>query len=249
VTSGTYYAIGLGSDGRTYFGGNTIGIWVLKYTYSSEHYVRHYGEWVDVEEFTGSKLDKEKTTDAYVSKFFHDDGSGVEGGQWVRGDGAEIGALSRLGNRAVKRLVHVINGLNGLGTRLMHTVSKIYYTKDADGEAYTDADEVATVGDIDRYSNDEVVTGVWIDGKPVYKRTFQWTGVLSPANTDIELADLEFTEGNTIVKSEVQTPYSGGCIIPGMVYKSGSSNPTFYGLSLTDDESLYNITLWYTKAD
>jgi hypothetical protein len=111
--------------------------------------VRHYGEWVDVEEFTGSKLDKEKTTDAYVSKFFHDDGSGVEVGQWVRADGAEIGALSRIGNRAVKRLVHVINGLNGLGTRLMHTVSKIYYTKDADSEAYTDADEVATIGAVD----------------------------------------------------------------------------------------------------
>jgi hypothetical protein len=270
ITREGFNSICIASDGRTYFGCDyESGILVLNIVYSDDSFVRKYGEWVDVEEYTKGKLDKAASTDTYESRYFHDDNG--EGGHKVSApDFAVIAALSRTVSSAVQRIVYVINSLNGYGTRLMHTMSKIYYTKGKDGEAFTDDDELATKGDIDHYSTDEMKVGTWIDGKPIYKKTFKIKSpklVSSNVATDYDTGifidvpirsetvfyhtDPTVNSGNVYYNSALQLRYVAG------QYKSNASgNETlrvYVVLPYATSSSAFSecdvyITSYYTKT-
>lgn len=81
-------------------------------------------------------------------------------------------------------------------TEMPTNVEKIYQTKEAaetalangdiaDGEFVSTVDTVTDEGDkFDKsylsYSTEETLTGgTWIDGKPIYRRTFNWTSTVS----------------------------------------------------------------------
>jgi hypothetical protein len=150
------------------------------------------------------KLDREKHTDDYTSRFFHNNGS--EGGYWVKADNAEIGALTRYDASPVKRLVHVISSLNGLGTRLMHTLSKIYYTKGKGSEGYTDADEIATTGNVDSLSS-AVYSELNMKADKIIIPHIEW-------NPD----EINIPEGRTLHFDTTTTPVISGTGIPMLAY-------------------------------
>lgn len=75
----------------------------------------------------------------------------------------------------------------------------------------------------DNYSTDELVIGKWIDGKPIYRKTYQITNITS-SNTDlVDVSDLNF---DTIIK----------------LYGFIRSNPGMcMPMPLTDSSTNYNV--------
>lgn len=95
------------------------------------------------------------------------------------------------------------------------------------------------------YSTKEQVVGTWIDGKPIYERTF----IISDFNLSQckDLTDDLFTEIEFILGAEMyDTTSSTARFVPVGAKKSSSNTITFYYPDTWDSINAYTIR--YTKT-
>ena len=75
-----------------------------------------------------------------------------------------------------------------------------------------------TLGDIpfvDVYSTTETKTNkVWIDGKPIYRKVFVYTGTIRPSAADVVVANLSDVNPNTWVSVNMIAVTDGNVILP-----------------------------------
>ena len=84
-----------------------------------------------------------------------------------------------------------------------------------------------TLGDIpfvDVYSTTETKTNkVWIDGKPIYRRVFIYTGTIKPNASDVVAANLSDTPPNTWASINIIAVTDGNIVLPVPVANANSS--------------------------
>lgn len=104
---------------------------------------------------------------------------------------------------------------NGSITKIITLNSNSYIT-DANYDAYVTlqytktTDSPVAIGDDTDYSTDEKIVGTWIDGKPLYQRTFVKS---SDFSADFYLADLSDSNIDTIIKGEGWWTRLGGGVV------------------------------------
>ena len=110
----------------------------------------------------------------------------------------------------------------------------------------------------DNYSTEERVVGTWIDGQPLYQKTF--TGTLTTGNGDTRV----YTGVNTDFNIDIIPHISGSVykLYNGNVYALTSANGTnYHAEALIEDDNLiirdkgfsteynYIVTIQYTKTE
>ena len=100
--------------------------------------------------------------------------------------------------------------------------------------------EIEKLKNANSYSTDEIVCGTWINGKPLYKKTFTGLQLSNTSSTDVNLTSLNidacvYLEGMLSGSSD----FSGGWPIPGVYVSTaggsiaGCVQTTFYRDSLS----------------
>ena len=132
-----------------------------------------------------------------------------------------------------------------------HLMAIIQYTKTTDTTAPV---EYATPND---YSTSEKIVGTWIDGKPLYQKTF--TGQLigdSDAWSDLSGVIINNADYITVKKADfvaIGTDYDGAYPMPygaNVVHKIVNGQYKIYiaGSNWMSNHSTYHVTLEYTKT-
>jgi hypothetical protein len=116
---------------------------------------------------------------------------------------------------------------------------ELYGRKDADWEI---------VSNLDVYSETETVVGTWIDGKPIYQRTFEGTGYFYYDEQSVaNILDL-----GTIVKmyGEIKTGplYFQRQDSNGIYFERVTETEIYIYNNFYDDDSNYTLTVEYTKT-
>ena len=115
-----------------------------------------------------------------------------------------------------------------------------YYINDADTWTSKEVQPVI-------YSTEEREIGVWIDGKPLYQKTVNFTEVSISANTWISLVDLSSLNIESIPYATVSR-HRNGSVIPFYSYYTRIDNGIFYIYSNMGDWVADCLTIQYTKT-
>lgn len=137
---------------------------------------------------------------------------------------------------------------NALTEAEKNDATKLYNITDADDLDLTNYAKKSDVDTVTSYSTNETVVATWIDGKPIYKKTYVLTNTTIQATTWTDLFDIP-NNINKLIKTEIigncSSTTRGYCVTSPYMCISNQTKISVYSPYLMGVEI---VTLWYTKT-
>lgn len=95
-----------------------------------------------------------------------------------------------------------------------------------------------------KYSTDEQVIGEWIDGKPVYQKTFSFTAKTTASNVWTDLVDVSECNVQKLIDASILGTQSTSSLLMGYVEIASNRLRVFTSHAMSCD----GITIQYTKT-
>ena len=117
------------------------------------------------------------------------------------------------------------------------------------------SDNIDTLNERLEYSTEEKVVGTWIDGKPIYKKSYGASGLSATSNIIID-AELNNTTVDNVIKIEGSANGNGHSFFQRQSYAGDSQYSCFFRIEKTNGLTLemvnytvykYAVTVYYTK--